>query len=117
MRLNAQDAPGQALEYLEEMKGREFLRRLRWGEFVRSRRVSDDLLMRKTEVFAQLQQASEALEQISKRDSMAVVNAYRLAEQRVFELWTEIAVIDPEYVALQQGQPVKWEGLKKYLSV
>ena len=92
------------------------MRRLRWGEMERSSHVSKELLQREMEMIEQLQVAAKILEGMSESDRLMGVENYRRAEQLVMEVWAEIAVVEPEYVALRQGQPVLWTGLLQCLA-
>ena len=76
IRLNSQLNPCKALEYLERVKGREFLRRLRWGEMERSSHVSKELLQREMEMIEQLQVAAKILEGMSESDRLMGVENY-----------------------------------------
>ena len=116
IRLNAQLNPRQALEWLERAKAREFLRRLRWGAMGRSSQVSAELWQRELEGVTQFRAAAEALNGASESDRLSGLNDYRRAEELVLAVWAEIAAIDPEYVALRQGQPVGWVGLRECLA-
>jgi tetratricopeptide (TPR) repeat protein len=111
-RLYAHFNPILGLEELEKMKGREFLRQLRWGEILQTQQIPQDLLDQEIAIFNQLRQI---LEQLGSQAEPEIIIAYQQAEAEMQELWLVMEDTDPEYVGLRQGRPLTWQGLKSCL--
>ncbi|MCC3600056.1 MULTISPECIES: tetratricopeptide repeat protein [unclassified Microcoleus] len=107
----------QALLWAETAKSREFLRRLRLSGVTRSHGVSEELTDREMQLMTQLHQAAEALKTVGEPDRLSALRNYEIAEQALRQVWDEIELFAPEYIALRQGKSVSWEELQRCLQV
>ena len=106
-----------ALAWAERAKSREFLRRLRLSGVTRSHGVSQELMDREMQLITQLHQVAEALEDVGEPERLNALRNYDIAEQALRQVWDEIELFSPEYVALRQGKPASWEELQGCLQV
>lgn len=107
----------QALLWVETAKSREFLRRLRLSGMTRPNEVSQELANREMQLMTQLHQAAEALQAVGEPDRLSALRNYEIAEQALRQVWDEIEVFAPEYIALRQGKSASWEELQRCLQV
>lgn len=105
----------QALAWAERTKSREFVRRLRLSEIVRSRRVPEELRDRETQLMTQLRQAAAELQAADEPQRPTVLRNYEEVDKNLRQVWDEIEPLTPEYVALRQGKPSSWEELQECL--
>jgi tetratricopeptide (TPR) repeat protein len=103
-----------ALEWAERARGRGLLTRMRLSGLSRAASAPAELYDRErelfTELFALLPHGNEPPSQDLDR-----LNQRRRLEERLGQVWDQLAQSDSEYVALRRGSPVTWPELRQLL--
>jgi hypothetical protein len=104
-----------AYKYLEQVKSREFLRRLSVSELPHPGSVPEALLEQEAVLLAQLRQSAVQLASPETANPQATFDDYQSIEQQLHGVWAEIEKYNQEYVDLRHGRPVSWNELRSLL--
>lgn len=114
--VSVQQQPARAFFYLERLKSRAFLQRLRLSPLAHARVIPPTLADQETCLLSRLGRLATSLDRASARDGPALLQDYQQTEARLHALWTQLERYDQEYVFLRQGRPLSWSDVQSLLA-
>ena len=105
----------QAFYWAEQARAREFLRRLRLSEIMQSTKTPVQLQNKEKQFLVHLRQAAADLSVSDSPNRLRAIKNYQALEAQLHNVWTEIKLFAPEYVALRRGDVVDFLTLQECL--
>jgi tetratricopeptide (TPR) repeat protein len=104
-----------AFFYLERLKSRAFLQRLRLSPLLPAGDIPATLVDQEAHLLSQLRQLTSALVTAPAHEGPDLLRDYQEREARLHTLWTQMGHYDQEYVSLRSGTPLAWPEVQHLL--
>lgn len=104
-----------AFFYLERLKSRAFLQRLRLSPFAPARAFPLTLADQEASLLSRLRRLAASLESAPASAGPGLLHDYQHTEARLSALWAQLEHYDQEYVSLRHGMPLSWPEVQPLL--